>query len=191
KMRRMRTENAHILLDYEVMVSKVVKDNEENEEGNVHILQDFEVMVSKVLKMKSGGQSVLHFAAGLGYNWAIPPTIAARVSANFRDADGCTALSRKHSHTEAPEALIDTTPTYPAGRPPAELAANNGHKGISGYLSDSLLSSLSSHISLLNLEDSNEGNDRGKAVETVTGRIATPAGYGDLPHGDFPQVCIC
>ncbi|KAL0298820.1 UNVERIFIED_CONTAM: Calmodulin-binding transcription activator 3 [Sesamum radiatum] len=81
------------------------------------------------------------------------------------------------------EALTDTTPTYPAGRPPAELAANNGHKGIAGYLSDSLLSSLSSHISLLNLEDSNEGNDRGKAVETATGRIATPAGYGDLPHG--------
>ncbi|KAL0293673.1 UNVERIFIED_CONTAM: Calmodulin-binding transcription activator 3, partial [Sesamum radiatum] len=81
------------------------------------------------------------------------------------------------------EALTDTTPTYAAGRPPAELAANNGHKGMAGYLSDSLLSSLSSHISLLNLEDSNEGNDRGKAVETATRRIATRAGYGDLPHG--------
>ncbi|KAL0292659.1 UNVERIFIED_CONTAM: Calmodulin-binding transcription activator 2, partial [Sesamum angustifolium] len=83
----------------------------------------------------------------------------------------------------APEALTDTTPTYPTGRPPVELAANDGHKGISGYLSDSLLSSLSSHISSLNLEDSDEDNDIGKTVETVTERIATLAGYGDLPHG--------
>ncbi|KAL0310469.1 UNVERIFIED_CONTAM: Calmodulin-binding transcription activator 2 [Sesamum calycinum] len=36
--------------------------------------------------------------------------------------------------TEAPEALTDPTPKYPAGRPLAELAANNGHKGIAaGY----------------------------------------------------------
>ncbi|KAL0300220.1 UNVERIFIED_CONTAM: hypothetical protein Sangu_3133300, partial [Sesamum angustifolium] len=55
---------------------------------------------------------------------------------------------------------------------------------MAGYLSDSLFSSLSSHISLLNLEDSNEGNDRRKAVETATRRIAAPAGYGDLPYGE-------
>lgn len=38
------------------------------------------------------GQGVLHFAAALGYDWAIPPTIAAGVSVNFRDANGWTAL---------------------------------------------------------------------------------------------------
>ncbi|KAL0396566.1 UNVERIFIED_CONTAM: Calmodulin-binding transcription activator 2 [Sesamum calycinum] len=38
-------------------------------------------------------------------------------------------------------------------------------------------------MSSLNLEDSKESNNRGKAVETVTERLATPAGYGDLPHG--------
>ncbi|KAL0284880.1 UNVERIFIED_CONTAM: Calmodulin-binding transcription activator 3, partial [Sesamum radiatum] len=132
-----------------------------------------------------GGEGVLHFVAALGYEWAIPPTIAAWVW-------GCRGIVELWierivvfviSFSAAPEALTDTTPTYPAGRPPAELAANNGHEGIAGYLSDSLLSSLSSHISLLNLEDSNEGNDRGKAVEIVTGRIATLVGYGDLPHG--------
>ncbi|KAL0292660.1 UNVERIFIED_CONTAM: Calmodulin-binding transcription activator 3, partial [Sesamum angustifolium] len=138
----MRTENAHILQDYDVMVSKVVKDNEENKEGNVHILQDFEVMASKVLKvvydkvvnnrevdcdddliglealldndtlmqkfnpiialydggkgpnvLDVGGQGVLHFVAALDYDWAIPPTIAAWVSVNYRDANGWTALS--------------------------------------------------------------------------------------------------
>ncbi|KAL0431939.1 UNVERIFIED_CONTAM: Calmodulin-binding transcription activator 3 [Sesamum radiatum] len=145
--------------------------------------------------LDEGGQGVLHFAAALGYDWAIPPTIAAGVSVNFRDANGWTALhwaayyGRERtvafliSLGAAPEALTDPTPAYPAGRPPAELAASNGHKGIAGYLSESLLSSLSSHISSLNLEDSKESNDRGKAVETVTERIATPAGYGDLPHG--------
>ncbi|KAL0293090.1 UNVERIFIED_CONTAM: Calmodulin-binding transcription activator 3 [Sesamum angustifolium] len=134
-------------------------------------------------------QGVLHFAAALGYNWAIPLALAARVSANFRDADGCTTLSGQHSHTEDSVLLLvqyffsSTPPTYPAGRPPAELVANNGHKAIAGYLSNSLLSSLSSHISLLNLEDSNEDNDRRKPMEIATGWIATPAGCGDLPMG--------
>lgn len=39
-----------------------------------------------------GGQGVVHFAAALGYDWAIPPTIAAGVSINFRDVKGWTAL---------------------------------------------------------------------------------------------------
>ncbi|KAL0307530.1 UNVERIFIED_CONTAM: Calmodulin-binding transcription activator 3 [Sesamum calycinum] len=115
----MRTENAHILQDYEVMVSNFVK---ENEEGNVHILQDFEVMVSKVLKdneegkctypprfrhegvksskdeggtgpnvLDEGDQGLLHFAAALGY-LVHTLTIAAGVNVNFRDANGWTAL---------------------------------------------------------------------------------------------------
>ncbi|KAL0362098.1 UNVERIFIED_CONTAM: Calmodulin-binding transcription activator 3 [Sesamum calycinum] len=67
-----------------------------------------------------GGQGVLHFVAALGYDWAIPPTIAAWRA----DSGPCYLLGA------APEALTDPTPTYLAGRPPAELAANNGHKGI-------------------------------------------------------------
>lgn len=42
--------------------------------------------------LDEGGQGVLHFAAALGYDWAVPPTIAAGVSVNFRDVNGWTAL---------------------------------------------------------------------------------------------------
>ena len=38
------------------------------------------------------GQGVLHFAAALGYDWALEPTIVAGVSVNFRDVNGWTAL---------------------------------------------------------------------------------------------------
>lgn len=38
------------------------------------------------------GQGVLHFAAALGYDWALEPTIIAGVSVNFRDVNGWTAL---------------------------------------------------------------------------------------------------
>lgn len=39
-----------------------------------------------------GGQGVLHFAAALGYDWALEPTVVAGVNVNFRDANGWTAL---------------------------------------------------------------------------------------------------
>lgn len=42
--------------------------------------------------LDEGGQGVLHFAAALGYDWAIPATVAAGVSINFRDVNGWTAL---------------------------------------------------------------------------------------------------
>lgn len=42
--------------------------------------------------LDDGGQGVLHYAAALGYDWAIPPTVAAGVSINFRDINGWTAL---------------------------------------------------------------------------------------------------
>lgn len=38
------------------------------------------------------GQGVIHLAAALGYYWAIPPTIVAGVSIDFRDVHGWTAL---------------------------------------------------------------------------------------------------
>ncbi|GFP84844.1 calmodulin-binding transcription activator 3 [Phtheirospermum japonicum] len=117
--------------------------------------------------LDEGGQGVLHFAAALGYDWAIPPTVAAGVSVNFRDANGWTALhwaayyGRERtvgfliSLGAAPGLLTDPTPIYPSGRTPSDLAAGNGHKGIAGYLAESSLSSLSSHLSSLNLKDSN------------------------------------
>ncbi|KAL8034214.1 hypothetical protein ABFX02_12G012700 [Erythranthe guttata] len=140
--------------------------------------------------LDDGGQGVLHFAAALGYDWAIPPTIAAGVSVNFRDANGWTALhwaayyGRERtvgfliSLGAAPGALTDPTPIYTSGRPPADLASSNGHKGIAGYLAES---SLSTHLWSLDLKESKESDSN--TVETVSERIATPVGYGDLPHG--------
>ncbi|KAL1568053.1 calmodulin-binding transcription activator 1-like isoform X1 [Salvia divinorum] len=142
--------------------------------------------------LDSEGLGVLHFAAALGYDWAIPPTIAAGVSVNFRDVNGWTALhwaayyGREHtvafliSFGASPGALTDPTPIHPTGETPADLAASNGHKGIAGYLAES---SLSSHLSSLDLKDSRQSDSREKVVETVSERIATPVGAGDLPHG--------
>ncbi|KAL2531409.1 Calmodulin-binding transcription activator 3 [Abeliophyllum distichum] len=142
--------------------------------------------------LDEGGQGVLHFAAALGYHWAIPPTIAACVSVNFRDANGWTALhwaayyGRERtvafliSLGSAPGALTDPTPKYPSGRTPADLASSNGHKGIAGYLAES---ALSFHLKSLELKDTKEGDRGEKAVETVSVRTATPVGFGDLPHG--------
>lgn len=42
--------------------------------------------------LDQGGQGVLHFAAALGYDWALEPTIVAGVNINFRDVNGWTAL---------------------------------------------------------------------------------------------------
>lgn len=80
----------------------------------------------------------------------------------------------------SPGVLTDPTPMYPSGETPADLAACNGHKGIAGYLAES---SLSFHLSSLDLKDSKQSDCREKAVETVSERIATPVGAGDLPHG--------
>ncbi|KAK9949578.1 hypothetical protein M0R45_005095 [Rubus argutus] len=53
-----------------------------------------------------------------------------------------------------PEALTDPTTKLPTGETPADLASEQGHKRIAGYLAES---ALSAHISSLNL-DSKEGN---------------------------------
>ncbi|XP_009763882.1 calmodulin-binding transcription activator 3-like isoform X1 [Nicotiana sylvestris] len=146
--------------------------------------------------LDEGGQGVLHFAAALGYDWAIPPTIAAGVSVNFRDVNGWTALHWAASYGRertvgfliislgaAPGALTDPTPKHPSGRTPADLASSNGHKGIAGYLAES---SLSSHLSSLELKEMKQGETVqpfGEAVQTVSERSATPAWDGDWPHG--------
>ncbi|KAF3441067.1 hypothetical protein FNV43_RR19353 [Rhamnella rubrinervis] len=46
----------------------------------------------KASVLDEDGQGVLHFAAALGYDWALEPTIVAGVSVNFRDVSGWTAL---------------------------------------------------------------------------------------------------
>lgn len=149
------------------------------------------------------GQGVLHFAAALGYDWAIPPTTAAGVSVNFRDVNGWTALhwaafcGRERtvpfliSQGAAPGALTDPTPKYPAGRTPADLASSNGHKGIAGYLAES---ALSAHLQSLHLKETKEADAAEisgiKAVQTISERSPTPISTGDLPLKDsLAAVC--
>ncbi|XVF01567.1 hypothetical protein REPUB_Repub04eG0100200 [Reevesia pubescens] len=129
------------------------------------------------------GQGVLHLAAALGYDWAIKPTVTAGVSINFRDVNGWTALhwaafcGREQtvailvSLGAAPGALTDPSPEFPLGRTPADLASGKGHKGISGFLAES---SLTSFLSSLTMSDQNQ------AVQTVSERIATPVNDSDL-----------
>nr|XP_043638698.1 calmodulin-binding transcription activator 3 [Erigeron canadensis] len=151
--------------------------------------------------LDEGGQGVVHFAAALGYDWAIPPTVAAGVSINFRDVNGWTALhwaascGRERtvafliSQGAAAGALTDPSPRYPTGRTPADLAASNGDKGIAGYCAEA---ALSAHLELLNLKDAKkEGETSGsKAVQIVSERTPTPVTYGDLPLKDsLAAVC--
>ncbi|KAF3439335.1 hypothetical protein FNV43_RR17612 [Rhamnella rubrinervis] len=138
------------------------------------------------------GQGVLHFAAALGYDWALEPTIVAGVSVNFRDVSGWTALhwaaycGRERTVASlislgaAPGALTDPSPKYPTGKTPSDLAYAKGHKGIAGYLAES---ALSAHLTSLNF-DTKEGNTAetsgAKAVHTVSERAATPVKDGDF-----------
>ncbi|KAL2343063.1 hypothetical protein Fmac_004348 [Flemingia macrophylla] len=126
--------------------------------------------------LDEGGQGVLHFAAALGYDWALEPTIVAGVNVNFRDVNGWTALhwaafcGRERtvafliSLGAAPGALTDPCPEYPTGRPPADLASANGHKGIAGYLAES---SLSAHLTTLDLNRDMGENMGAKVVQRL------------------------
>ncbi|WOG84524.1 hypothetical protein DCAR_0103708 [Daucus carota subsp. sativus] len=142
-----------------------------------------------------GGQGVLHFAAALGYDWAIPPTVAAGVSINFRDVNGWTALHWAASYGRertvgflisqgaGPGLLTDPTPKYPRGRTPADLASDNGHKGIAGYVAEL---ALRSHLESLHLKDPN-GVARDipglKAAQEIAERTSTPTSDGDFQQG--------
>lgn len=113
------------------------------------------------------GQGVLHLAAALGYDWAIKPTVAAGVNINFRDVHGWTAMhwaafcGRESTVVTliamdaSPGALTDPTPEFPSGRTPADLASQNGHKGIAGFLAES---SLTDHLRALTFNDSENPN---------------------------------
>ncbi|KAG2646908.1 hypothetical protein PVAP13_2KG546800 [Panicum virgatum] len=122
------------------------------------------------------GQGVIHLVAALGYDWAIKPIVAAGVNVNFRDIRGWTALHWAAScgrertvgaliaNGAASGALTDPTQQFPSGRTPADLASENGHKGIAGFLAES---ALTSHLSALTLKESQGGN-----VEEICGLAA-------------------
>ncbi|KAK3153577.1 hypothetical protein QOZ80_2BG0177660 [Eleusine coracana subsp. coracana] len=135
------------------------------------------------------GQGVLHLAAALGYDWAIRPTVSAGVNINFRDIHGWTALhwaafcGRERTVVAlialgaAPGALTDPTPDFPTGSTPADLASANGHKGISGFLAES---SLTSHLQALNLKEANMGEISGlPGIGDVTERTSLQPASGD------------
>ncbi|TKY59498.1 Calmodulin-binding transcription activator 2 [Spatholobus suberectus] len=144
------------------------------------------------------GQGVLHLVAALGYDWAIKPIMTAGVNINFRDVNGWTALhwaafcGRERtvavlvSMGAAAGALTDPCPEFPSGRTPADLASSNGHKGISGFLAESLLTS---HLESLTMDENKDGRKETsgmKAVQTVSERSATPVLYGDIPDA----ICL-
>lgn len=77
-------------------------------------------------------------------------------------------------------ATTDPTPEFPLGRSPADLASSNGHKGISGFLGES---ALTSHLLTLTMNDtaySTSENARARTVQTVSDRAATVSNGGDL-----------
>ncbi|KAL5849044.1 hypothetical protein ACOSQ4_007057 [Xanthoceras sorbifolium] len=114
-----------------------------------------------------GGQSVIHLAAALGYEWAMSPIIAAGVSPNFRDTRGRTALhwasyfGREETVIvlirlgAAPGAVEDPTPAFPGGQTAADLASTRGHKGIAGYLAEA---DLTSHLFSLTINQNGMDN---------------------------------
>lgn len=138
--------------------------------------------------LDEGGQGVLHFAAALGYDWALEPTTIAGVSINFRDVHGWTALhwaafsGRERTVASlislgaAPGLVTDPSPKHPAGKTPADLASDNGHKGIAGYLAES---ALSSHLVCLNLDAKEGKTAETSAVQTVSERTPTSISDGD------------
>lgn len=138
------------------------------------------------------GQGVIHFAAALNYDWALLPALVAGINVNFRDANGWTALhwaaffGRERtvaaliSLGAAPGALADPSLKYPSGRTPADLASSNGHKGIAGYLAESVLSA---HLESLNFDnqESKAADTCGeKAVQTAAERVPTPHEGNDM-----------
>ncbi|XP_019440343.1 PREDICTED: calmodulin-binding transcription activator 2-like [Lupinus angustifolius] len=144
--------------------------------------------------LDKNGQGALHLASALGYDWGIKPILTAGVNINFRDVNGWTALhwaafcGRERtvavlvSMGADSGASTDPSPTFPSGRTPADLASSNGHKGISGFLAESLLTG---HLESLTMDDQHKGGRQQLSglniVQTASERTATPVFYGDMP----------
>ncbi|GER30061.1 calmodulin-binding transcription activator [Striga asiatica] len=137
------------------------------------------------------GQGVLHLSAALGFNWALQPIIVSGISIDFRDVNGWTALhwaafyGREEtvaalvSLGATPGALTDPSAECPLARTPADLASLSGHKGISGFLAES---SLTTQLSNLGVDDQSTSEvSCAKAVQTVSERSALSTGEGDVP----------
>ncbi|KAH7655193.1 P-loop containing nucleoside triphosphate hydrolase protein [Dioscorea alata] len=135
------------------------------------------------------GLGAIHYAAALGYEWAIWPIVSAGGNPNFRDAHGKTGLhwaafyGREEAVVQlirlgtAPGAVQDPTSASPGGHTAADLASNRGHKGIAGYLAEA---DLTSHLSAITLKDNMMGNDSvdlaaKKAIEAVQDPSVDPA----------------
>ncbi|KAL6515308.1 hypothetical protein OROHE_018940 [Orobanche hederae] len=131
------------------------------------------------------GQGVLHLAAALGFNWAFQPIIVSGISIDFRDVNGWTplhwaafygreeAVATLVSLGAAPGALTDPSTECPLARTPADLASFSGHKGISGFLAES---SLTTQLTNLGVDDPKKGG-----VSDVSERLAFPTSEGDVP----------
>ncbi|XP_041993784.1 calmodulin-binding transcription activator 2-like isoform X1 [Salvia splendens] len=137
------------------------------------------------------GQNVLHLAAALGFDWAIQPIIVSGVSIDFRDVNGFTALHWAAAYGRedvvavlvslgaSPGPLTDPSAEYPLGRTPADLASSSGHKGISGFLAET---SLTSHLSTLRVNDGGTAEVSSlEPIQTVSERLAVPRTGADVP----------
>ncbi|KAM0951240.1 putative IQ motif, EF-hand binding, ankyrin repeat-containing domain-containing protein [Dioscorea sansibarensis] len=152
------------------------------------------------------GLGAIHYAAALGYEWAIWPIVSAGGNPNFRDAHGRTGLhwAANYGREEAvvqlirlgtaPGAVQDPTSASPGGQTAADLASSRGHKGIAGYLAEA---DLTTHLSAITLKDSAMDNfpvdlAAKKAIEAVRARSIVPAdGKKDeqiLFHGSLAAV---
>ncbi|ESW20406.1 hypothetical protein PHAVU_006G206400 [Phaseolus vulgaris] len=139
------------------------------------------------------GQGVIHLAAVLGYDWAINPIISSGVNINFRDVNGWAALHwAAFCGRERTVAFLvsmgadcgartDPSPAFLSGREAADLASENGHKGISGFLAEC---SLTHRLETITMDDQKGGRQEisgMKGVQTVSERTATPVLCGDMP----------
>lgn len=79
-------------------------------------------------------------------------------------------------------AVTDPSPELPLGKTASDLAYGNGHRGISGFLAESSLTSYLEKLTVDGKEDSSTDSSRAKAVQTVAERTATPMSYGDVPE---------
>lgn len=79
-------------------------------------------------------------------------------------------------------ALTDPSPELPLGKTAADLAYVNGHRGISGFLAESSLTSYLEKLTMDSKENCSANSSGAKAVQTVSERTAAPMSYGDVPE---------
>lgn len=79
-------------------------------------------------------------------------------------------------------ALTDPSPELPLGKTAADLAYANGHRGISGFLAESSLTSYLEKLTVDSKENSSANSSGAKAVQTVSERTAAPMSFGDIPE---------